>query len=120
MDKALAHLNLSFIKYLIVSGKVCRNREDIILAWKVYIITLEAIATGHHNYQNCKLLPGGANTGTFGCMLQSTIQFGIASCTKVFPKPLYRSEVFILKPIYAIHYRTAVCKHCLAEKKITK
>lgn len=37
----------------------------------------------------------------------------------MYPKPLYRSEISILKPIYAIHYRAAVCKHCLMEKKKT-
>lgn len=111
-------------KVFIVSGKVCRNREDIIVAWKVAIPACNGFHNNSGSHCNrvswlLKLYTASwrGNRGNYGCMLQSTIQFGIASCTKVYPKPLYRSEISILKPIYAIYYRAAVCKHCLMEKK---
>jgi hypothetical protein len=37
-----------YFKVFFKLGKVCRNRENIISASKIYIVTVEAIVIGHH------------------------------------------------------------------------
>lgn len=80
-----AHLYLEFLK----SGKVCRDRDHTYPAEGLQNNS-GSQCNGALQLLNCKLLPGG-QTRVSGCMLQSMGQFGIASCIKVYPKPLYTS-----------------------------